>query len=364
VLRKDSSLRRIWLIAGGPSTEFEVSLNSGRVVCEKISLRDKVVRPVGITRLGRWVISERVLHEGEARDWVGSFFRCVASDDSSLSGASVVEAAARMIDEHVDCAFLVLHGQFGEDGRVQGFLDTLGIPYTGSGLFASALAFDKARTLQILREAGLRTPRGMCATAPTDASKIAATLRFPLFVKPVCGGSSVGMSLVSDPMALPSAIALALETDSHVLVEERVEGLEVSCGVIDRVRDNRIESLALPPTAIRPRQSSFFDYNAKYTPGGSEEITPAPLPAPMLEHIRDCAFRAHKALGCKGMSRSDFIIPEDGNGEPAILEVNTIPGMTSTSLLPQQAQAAGIDFSQLLDELIETALWCARQRRR
>ncbi|MCX7626117.1 MAG: D-alanine--D-alanine ligase [Candidatus Sumerlaeaceae bacterium] len=355
-------MRKIWLICGGPSTEFQISLSSARVVCEHISLRDKTVRPVVITRLGRWSLAERELREGEDRRWADTFLRCAAADDSSLAGMDPAEAASHLLDEEVHCALLILHGQFGEDGCIQGFLDTLGVPYTGSGVLASALAFDKALTLDVLRGAGLATPHGLCVTTSAAPDWIAARVKLPVFVKPVRGGSSVGMSLVRVPEDLASALELAFATDSRVLVEERVDGVEVSCGVLDLVRGDHLETLALPPTEIRPKSSPFFDYEAKYLPARSEEITPAPLPQVVLERIRECALRAHRALGCQGMSRTDFIVTPDGT--PVVLEVNTIPGMTPTSLLPQQAAAVGIEFPALLDALIEHALYRAQQRKR
>ncbi|MGC8740724.1 MAG: D-alanine--D-alanine ligase family protein [Candidatus Sumerlaeaceae bacterium] len=354
-------MRKIWLLCGGPSTEFQVSLSSARVVCQRISLTDKCVRPVVVTRLGRWVIAERELREGEDRAWADAFLRCAAADDSSLAGVDAAEAAAHLLDQDVHCALLILHGQFGEDGCIQGFLDTLGVAYTGSGVLASALAFDKALALDVLRGAGLRTPRGICVTQETCLDNVIGQVRFPAFVKPVRGGSSVGMSLISVPEDLAAALELAFATDRRVLVEERVEGTEVSCGVLDLVRGDEVQTIALAPTEIRPKGSTFFDYEAKYLPARSEEITPPPLPEPVIVRIRECARRAHQALGCQGMSRSDFIVTPAG--EPVILEVNTIPGMTPTSLLPQQAAAIGIDFPALLDELIEHALYRARRRK-
>jgi D-alanine-D-alanine ligase len=362
--KEDRRVQKIWLLCGGPSTEFQVSLSSARVVCQQISLRGRVVRPVVISRAGRWIIAERELREGQERDWADTFLRCAGADDSSLAGVDAGEAACRLLNEDVHCALLILHGQFGEDGCIQGFLDALGVPYTGSGLLASALAFDKALTLDVLRGAGLRTPRGVCVTANEAVDEIVAHLTLPVFVKPVRGGSSVGMSLVHKPEDLAAALEFAFATDSRALVEERVEGAEVSCGVLDLVRNDAIETIALPPTEIRPRESLFFDYAAKYLPARSEEITPAPLPAEVTARVQECAARAHRALGCQGMSRTDLIVTQGGRGDPVVLEVNTIPGMTPTSLLPQQAAAVGIDFPALLDALIEHAIWRAGRRRR
>lgn len=347
-------MKNIWVLCGGPSTEFEVSLSSGRVVCERIRLEEYLVRPVVITRSRRWIIAERVLEKDSDRAWLATFFKMAADPSSTKVGCDVAEAAARMIGEGVHCAFLALHGQFGEDGAVQGFLETLGIPYTGSDVLASAIAFHKILSLDIFRGAGLTTPRGMRVHRETPISKILEQLQLPVFVKPVCGGSSVGMSYVEKEEDLAPAIKLALATDTEALVEEKVVGVEVSCGVLDLVRDGSLVSTPLPPTEIRPLESAYFDYEAKYRPGKSKEITPANLPPTIIRKIQSCALRAHQALGCEGMSRTDMIVREDG--EPVVLETNTIPGMTPTSLLPQQAEAIGISFADFLDALIVHAL--------
>lgn len=346
-------MKNIWVLCGGPSTEFKVSLSSGRVVCERIRLDEYVVRPVVITRSRRWILAERVLEKDSDRAWLATFFKMAADPSSTKVGLDVAEAAARMIGEGVHCAFLALHGQFGEDGAVQGFLETLGIPYTGSGVLASAIAFHKILSLDIFRGAGLTTPRGMRVHRETAISEILEQLQLPVFVKPVRGGSSVGMSYVEKEEDLAPAIALALATDTEALVEEKVDGVEVSCGVLDLVRDGNIVSTPLPPTEIRPLESAYFDYEAKYRPGKSKEITPANLQPTIIRKIQLCALRAHQALGCEGMSRTDMIVREDG--EPVVLETNTIPGMTPTSLLPQQAEAIGMSFADFLDALIRHA---------
>ncbi len=322
-------------------------------MCERIRLEEYVVRPVVITRSRRWILAERVLEKDSDRAWLATFFKMAADPSSTKVGCDVAEAAARMIGEGVHCAFLALHGQFGEDGAVQGFLETLGIPYTGSGVLASAIAFHKILSLDIFRGAGLTTPRGMRVHHETPISEILERLQLPVFVKPVRGGSSVGMSYVEKEEDLAPAIKLALVTDTEALVEEKVDGVEVSCGVLDLVRDGNIVSTPLPPTEIRPLESAYFDYEAKYRPGKSKEITPANLQPTIIRKIQLCALRAHQALGCEGMSRTDMIVREDG--EPVVLETNTIPGMTPTSLLPQQAEAIGMSFADFLDTLITHA---------
>ncbi len=347
----------IWVLCGGPSTEFDVSLSSGRVVCGRIRADRRTVRPVIIRRDGSWMIAPRAV-ENDDRGWLDTFFAS-ASAPAAPGAVDAGAALSAMIRDGVDCAFLALHGQFGEDGRIQGFLQSAGIPFTGSGVLASALSFHKGLTLGAYRGAGLATPRGARTSDPDPGSPALAGLRFPLFVKPVQGGSSVGMGIARDRAELAAALGCALAVDSEALVEEKVEGVEVSCGVIDLVRDGRLVSTAMPPTEIRPVKGDFFDYEAKYTPGMSREITPAPLDAALLAEIRRCALAAHRVLGCEGMSRTDMIVPPAPGAAPVLLETNTIPGMTPTSILPQQAAAAGIGFADFLDALIAHAAFRA-----
>lgn len=350
-------MRNIWVLCGGPSTEYEVSLSSARVVCHNISLRDQRVRPAVILKDSTWLISERELAAGATdRGWLDEFF---ATALHARGGIRISAALASMLDEPVDCAFLALHGQYGEDGRLQGFLEAAGIPYTGSGVLASAVCFNKRLTLQIYEDAGLSIPQGVTVGGP-DSSK-AAELSLPVFVKPSEGGSSVGMSLVHLPEQLDAAIALALETSTEAIVEERVDGIEVSCGVLDLLRDGQVSPTAMPPTEILPAASEFFDYEAKYTAGKSREITPANLPADVTRRVQECARAAHIALGCEGMSRTDMIVPADG--EPRLLETNTIPGLAPTSLLPQQFVHYGITFPEFIDGLIDNALLRAKTPR-
>ena len=349
-------MTNIWVLAGGPSTEHEVSLSSGRVVTRNMVAPERAIRPVVIGRDGRWHVARNTAVDAAGID---AFFSpdTVPPPDADTMDAGA--ALSRMISDRVDCAFLALHGQFGEDGRVQGLLQAGGIPFTGSGVRASALTFHKGLSILVYRGAGLRTARGHTATSPGQADEIAAKITFPVFVKPNQGGSSVGIRIVHDASALRDAITVALEVDTEALVEERIVGVEVSAGVLDVVREHGIETISLPPTEIRPIDSEYFDYDAKYLPGRSREITPAELPSGVLERVREVAVRAHQLLGCEGMSRTDMIVPPGDGAEPVLLETNTIPGMTPTSLLPQQAAAVGITFPKLIDAIIAHALYRA-----
>lgn len=352
------SPRCIWVLCGGPSTEFHVSLSSGRFVTRHMSAAETHVRPVVVDRRGQWIISERaVTADTQDHEWIDNFFEAAALDDTPLPRVELAVGLARMKVENVLCAFLAFHGQYGEDGAVQGLLQTAGIAYTGSGILASALAYNKAASLGIFSSLGLPVAKSVVCTRAQPNPPGLDQLRYPLFTKPVCGGSSLGVSLVKTPDALAAGIAHALDHDSAALAEEKIEGVEVSCGVLDFIEDGKVVSRPLPPTLISPCEAEFFDYEAKYVAGKSRDVTPAPLPAPVLERIQSIALKAHRALGCEGMSRTDLITMTDADAQPVILETQTLPGMTPTSLIPQQCGAAGISFAKFIDLLVEHALW-------
>jgi D-alanine-D-alanine ligase len=251
----------------------------------------------------------------------------------------------------------VMHGAFGEDGRLQGMLDFMGVPYTGSGVTASALAMDKRRTSNFLGAHGIRVPRHLLLRSKTPRShredQLAGApelLGWPLVVKPSRGGSSIATAVVHNLDELYRAVSRAFEADTEVLLEQHIKGVEVTCGVLD-LAESFGGRLVCPPTEIRPRNTPFFTFDSKYRPGATEEITPARLPETTLQRIQAIAEKAHDLLGCVGLSRTDMIVPEDG--QPILLETNTLPGMTPTSLLPQGAAELGISMSSLLTGLIE-----------
>jgi D-alanine-D-alanine ligase len=351
-----SRLKKIWILCGGPSVEHEVSLSSGRVVAQRISLKGRQVRPVIVTRQGKWLIPDWVMDEHSGRDRLDDFFEKARAEWES-AGVGIAEALARMVEDGMDCALLVFHGDFGEDGGIQGFLQTAGIPYTGSGIMASAVALNKAVSLATFARVGLRVAKSVRVSRENPNRDAVSQLRYPVFTKPVRGGSSIGATLVKNAADLEAGIAEALEHDSEALVEERIEGVEVSCGVLDLIENGRIVQKSMPPTLICPLEAEFFDYDAKYVPGKSKDTTPAPLPPDVIESIQSIALHAHRALSCEGMSRTDMIVKDEPGAKPTILETQTIPGMTPTSLLPQQCAAAGISFEQFLDHLIAHAMF-------
>ncbi len=252
-------------------------------------------------------------------------------------------------EERPDLAFIALHGRHGEDGAIQGLLELMGIPYTGSGVLASALAMNKHIAKIVFRECGLYTPNAILVRDDSfeNIERIQAELPLPLIVKPNQGGSTLGTTRVFEWDQLPRALRKAFAYDQAVLVEQLIEGVEVSVPVL-----GTREPKALPPVEIVPR-SGYYDFQAKYQPGATEEIVPARLPEEMLELLKATAITAHLALGCRGMSRVDMIVHET---TPFVLEVNTIPGLTPTSLLPRSAESAGIRFNELIEILIQSAL--------
>ncbi len=251
----------------------------------------------------------------------------------------------------IDVAFILLHGLHGEDGTMQGFLELLGIPYQGADVLGSALAMDKNLAKTLYRLHGLPVAAWEMAV-PSDINncdRLLAALQLPLVVKPIRQGSSLGMSIVRQAEDLPPALEKAFSYDHEVMVEEFVSGREITVGVLGNA-----EPEALPLVEIIPdARFDFFDYEAKYKPGASLEICPAEVSDAVRNRAQQYGLAAHKALQLRGYSRTDMIV----SGEDIIvLETNTIPGMTPTSLLPQAAAAYGLDFSALLDRLIELAL--------
>ncbi len=253
--------------------------------------------------------------------------------------------------DRLDAAFILLHGVYGEDGTIQGFLDLLGVPYQGAGVLGSALAMDKNLAKIMYRLAGLPVaPWVMVEPGDlADTGRITASVKLPCVVKPVRQGSSIGMTIVREAEQLLPALHLALRHDSEVMVEEYIKGRELTAGVLGNA-----DPQALPLIEIIPdSRYDFFNYEAKYQPGASREICPAPVDEAVRKKAQDYAVRAHHALQLRGYSRTDMILSGD---ELYILETNTIPGMTPTSLLPQAAAEAGLPFAALLDRLIELAL--------
>lgn len=303
---------RVALLSGGKSAEREVSLKSGEQVFQTLDKeRYEILRY-------------------DPRD-----------DLPKLAGDAAM----------IDVALIILHGRLGEDGTIQGLLESLGIPYQGSGVLGSALAMNKLISKQLYVQAGIPVAPHLILDRrnPASLGAVAEQLGFPVVVKPEHEGSSIGLSIVRSEQELSKALEAAWKFDRRCMIEQFISGIEVTGGVLG---NDTLE--ALPLIEIIPGEGyEFFDYQAKYTPGASKEICPARISAELTKKAKDYALRAHQVLCCRGYSRTDMII----RGEDIfVLETNTIPGMTQTSLFPQAAAVAGLSFSALLDRLIELAL--------
>jgi D-alanine-D-alanine ligase len=295
--------RRIAILTGGTSSEREVALASAKTVGDAISARFAVSRYVLPEDLGKFI-----------------------SEKNELAAA-----------------IPVMHGRGGEDGQLQEFLEAQGVPYVFSGVQAHALAIDKDKTKKAVVASGVNAPTGRVYD---DRSKI--SFMDPVAIKPIDSGSSIGVSLVRRFEDLESALDAAFQESSSVLVEDLIEGDEYTVAVVETVSGLK----ALPVVAIRPKDG-FFDYAHKYEAGLSDEVCPAPISEDLTRRLQDDAIKAHEAVGARHVSRSDFIV--DDRGRLWFLEINTIPGMTSASLLPKAIAAAGLDFGDLLAYWIEDA---------
>jgi D-alanine-D-alanine ligase len=253
---------------------------------------------------------------------------------------------ARLVELRPDRVFNALHGRLGEDGRVQGLLDLMRLPYTHSGVLASALAMDKPLAKRVFASVGLRCVEGVESTL--GALESGLPLPAPLVVKPAAEGSSVGVTILLDDDPRPLFARNDIDRSDRVLVERYIPGRELTCAVMD--------DRPLAVTEIRPRDG-FYDYRAKYTEGLAVHDVPARLPETLYARVLDWALRAHRALGCRGVSRADFRFdPDEGDGEGLyLLEVNTQPGMTPLSLVPEQAAYCGIPFEELVEHLLRGA---------
>ena len=341
-----SERTEVAILMGGASSEREVSLVSGRAVMEAIDTARYNARPVDLGAVGNSVYSCPAAVSG-AR---GRAAAVREAPESIYNGAAVLAAELTDKQSLPDIVFIALHGRYGEDGTVQGMLELLGIPYTGSGVLASALAMDKIATKRVLESCEVPTPAWTSVTAWEYARGIVPDVAdecgFPAIVKPNREGSTIGVTVVHSADGVRAAVEEALRHDTSVLIEKFVRGREITVGILG-AHDLQM----LPIVEIRPR-TGFYDYEAKYTAGLTEKIVPAPLDEPVAARALRAAELTHRAIGCSGMSRVDLIVPEDGEA-PTVLEVNTIPGMTPTSLLPRAAQAAGISFTGLISRIIE-----------
>lgn len=332
------SKRRIAVLMGGRSGEHEVSLVSGASVAKALDPDRYEVMAIIIGRDGEWSLDGEPVALVPGSDGVGLI--------ASLSGGA---------NRLVDVVFPVLHGPFGEDGTVQGVCEIAGVPYVGAGVGASAIAMDKAMFKRVARTLDIPVVESVevHATywrADPDAirDEINSVLPYPVFVKPARLGSSVGISKVTSPDALDEAIEAALAHDRKVLVERGMSGKEVEVGVLGN------DELAISPVGEIKYSSDWYDYDTKYLPGRMELSVPADIAPDLALDLQDIARRAFVVIGCEGMARIDFFVEESGDAR--VLEINTIPGFTPTSVYAKLFQASGIAYADLVERLVELAL--------
>ena len=340
---------KIVVLAGGLSPERNVSLSSGCKVCAALrelghevafidmysGAREESASLVGapipgeLTRISRQAPDLEAVRAARRSGGDGQF------------GPGVLELC-RM----ADIVFLALHGACGEDGKVQAALELLGIPYTGAGYLGSALAMDKDLTKRLVAPLGVATPRWQAVTVTREnRAELVRTVELPCVVKPLDSGSSIGVSIARTREELAHALDQAVRLGGRTVIEEYIAGREIQVGIL--------EDRALPSIEIIPR-SGFYDYENKYQPGAAQEITPAPIPEAWEKRLGEAALTVFRALGLSVYSRADFIVTEDGT--PWFLEINTLPGMTPTSLLPQEAAAVGIGYGELCQRIIDASL--------
>ncbi len=314
---------------GGISNEREVSLKSGEQVYAHLPRDYYNVHAIEITKEGKWILNGKKI------------LRLFPEND---------------LKKHIDVTFNALHGTFGEDGKAQAILETLEIPYTGSGILASALGMNKKATLELAKTSAILTPKTISihntSSQKQITSQIETTIGFPCVIKPNASGSSVGVSIVRTSSELWKALQKAKREDSHILAQEYIEGRELTCPILGNAKD--LNPVSLPPIEIKT-ESTFFDYKAKYFSKKTQELCPAPIPSSLEKKIRNASQKIHLLLGCDGLTRSDFIYSPERN-KLYFLEINTLPGLTEASLCPKAAKAAGTPFPELLHSLIQLAL--------
>lgn len=311
-------MKKLFILYGGPGREREVSISSGRNVMESLGKEGIEYEPVLINQDRTWLYGDVVLPQAE--------------------GLEVLKTKNALV-------FPVIHGTFGEDGELTSLLEDNSIPFTGSSSEAMKLTIDKLKTEKKLKEEGVATTDSILVDLISEIENVRIT--FPAFVKPKDEGSSISLFKVKNEAELKEALEKSIPTYGAMLVQAFIAGREVTCGVTEIEGETR----ALLPTEVILTKGETFDYDAKYSVGGSKEITPAEVDAETTKRIQELALRVHKVCGCKDISRTDMILKEDG--ELVVLEINTIPGMTKTSFIPAQLEASGYSIVDFVKGMLE-----------
>ena len=325
---------KVAVLMGGWSRECDISVKSGQAMFKNLSEERYLKRALVVNKDK----SLKLLNAG-----------VFPSEENlkQVENISFLEAFKKLEEWGIDVVLLALHGSGGEDGIIQGFLETLDIPYTHSGVSGSAVSMDKELSKSIYIANEILTPEFLVTDDNFNELISQKNLKYPIVVKPPCQGSSFGVRIINNSDELKS-----VESGTSLMVEKYISGREFTCVAYRRVPGKLPE--AMPVTEIVPVNSTFFDFESKYTKGATEEITPADLPKETFKEIQELAIKSHSILKCGSVSRTDFIVSE--NKGIFVLETNTIPGMTETSILPQEAEAMGISFGEILDIMIEYAM--------
>jgi len=356
MIKKNAKIN-LAIICGGPSSEHEVSLASAKSVISNLDQKKYNILLIVIDRQGKWLLGPR----GEEYLTANTKVKTIANQLAKEESQSLINISSKELTnfqegdlggQKIDLVLPIGHGQYIEDGKLQGMLDMLGIPYVFSGTLTSALAMNKHLTKIIAQAAGLTIclEQILKSNDQVDLDKIITDLGLPVVIKPVELGSSVGISIPKNKADLEVALANSFKLTNTIMVEKYVKGRELTCAVLGNDQPQ-----TLPVVEIIPKVSEFFDYKAKYEVGGSEEICPANIPEAIRNQVQKQAIKIFQALGCSDLARADFIWDEKNN-QLYFLEINTIPGMTQTSLVPQEAKVQGLEFPQFLDTLITEAL--------
>lgn len=334
--------KKVIILAGGPSWEHQVSIATAVQILKNINQKKYTALPVVVAKSKKWISFQDSIK---------------LLNNSSYQPKNFHNPALILEREKPDVVFIAMHGEYGEDGTIQGMLEALGIRYTGSGILASALGMHKPKSCAIFKQIGLNIPQFITLNKKeysSDASleTIWKKIAKPCVLKPADRGSSVGVFIIESKKELLAQIKKVFRYTKEIMIQEFIKGRELTCGVLDDPKGN---PQPLTPIEIVPRKGKFYDYKSKYEDEGSIHMCPPKnISKKLLTQIQEAALNAHKTIGCSGMSRSDFILAEDG--KLYILEINTIPGMTPTSLLPDAAKKDGISFASLIDRIISTAL--------
>ena len=361
---------RVAVVFGGRSAEHAISCVSAGSVIAALDPEKYDVVPVGIATDGRWVLADRdqrlAITDGELPEVSGGTAVSLVGDPEARGLAVLEPGVAMGALTEVDVVFPVLHGAYGEDGTIQGLLEMSGLPYVGSGVFASAASMDKEFTKKLLAAAGL--PQGdhvvlrdaagaVCADPELHDAAARERLGLPVFVKPSRAGSSIGITKVTDWAQFPEAVATAAAVDPKVIVEAAVPGREIECGVL-AARGSGLPEASLPAEIRLRPGTDWYDFSAKYLDDAVEFDVPADLTPEQTAAVQESARRAYLAMDCRGLARVDFFLGTDADGADRLVinEVNTMPGFTPISMFPRMWAATGVTYPELVDRLVASAL--------